>query len=1219
MGMQDGNSSIHWVDLGKYKLEPHVAGAITISFNSSEVKFHNAGSLLLAAAELSTASRSRAFIRIAELLKISAPDVAVPPVSALPKEFGMTPGLHRSWKVAESYFSKNGNEIWGRDFLTWIIFSDDDPSLAAVVEPTGKSVEELRFAWYEFVATDLEFISRRPPQFWIQWWHEAEETWSQERGGHRVEILPYIETKPEPEPFEEENVVEEMKTLRHHNTLLLAWDSENEPGPDIVEIRNQLAAQGEAIARWDVDLKGIADVGARVYFLRRWEPAGFLGWGLLEESVVPDPPDALEAPHVIVRWTHFRHEPPLLLSDLIQQTGDDVFWKSASNGVDIPYDIAERLGRAWATAMAANEDDLYSSPGVVSKRPSPIAALDRDSIPVIGDLTNYRPSERDSLDANSQAEIFASLLTAQSTQPPLALGLLGDWGVGKTFFMRLMQESVQKIAGRGVKRQTDSDAVKRVAQIEFNAWHYVDSDLWASLASHLFDKLSEELKGIDDSLEKVRRTLRLKIQSSQREHNEAIEAIETAKNERTKAISNLERQEAERARVAARRESFRLKRVWQAVLSVKPDPDKPDQADWPDVAKLKIEIEGAASRFGITEVIGNVEELQRVTQSMTDLSRRGKGLAAGFAMRFQGWNAVRSVGWLVLLVGLVLAWPSLLSWFADKIDWLGNTSKDIVALVLEVSSILGIAGNWIGRNVRALSRGLDYAEALQREIDRPRVDLAKPSAEELKLKKEVDCLDTSIAAEQLRLTEAERQISEAQAEIQRINSGGLVYDFLNDRRQDSRYIERLGLISVIRHDFEELRKLLIDWRQHWEEITGETAPEEPPIERIILYIDDLDRCPPQRVVEVLQAVHLLLAFDLFVVVVAVDARWLERSLNEQYNPQRAGTGNTVNNEVPHRFDAHNYLEKIFQIPFSLPVMDEDGYGRLVAGIVASPKTRAARKKADQEGNRPSPIERLTSHGVDEVDADLSHGESAGVRTKQIDESAPFDEPGDDIGKEFHSDPSPEKLAEQQRIEQAAAERVQAMMLEDYEEEFIQALFPFIPTPRIAKRFINIYRLIRVRAAMRDQNESKSSATPMSEFLDPENGDYRAVLLLLAISVGHPEAAPELLVKMQASSENSFRGWIGQIVWDYQKISTEIADHRRQRATRNMGLIEPEENEMLLRKLQHSVREIERRFQRVEQRLRDQGRPSIADDISLYQKWAFEVGRFSFRWHLRSEN
>jgi hypothetical protein len=38
----------------------------------------------------------------------------------------------------------------------------------------------------------------------------------------------------------------------------------------------------------------------------------------------------------------------------------------------------------------------------------------------------------------------------------------------------------------------------------------------------------------------------------------------------------------------------------------------------------------------------------------------------------------------------------------------------------------------------------------------------------------------------------------------------------------------------------------------------------PAIDRIVLYVDDLDRCPPPRVVEVLEAVHLLLAGRLFV-------------------------------------------------------------------------------------------------------------------------------------------------------------------------------------------------------------------------------------------------------------------------------------------------------------------------------------------------------------------
>jgi hypothetical protein len=48
------------------------------------------------------------------------------------------------------------------------------------------------------------------------------------------------------------------------------------------------------------------------------------------------------------------------------------------------------------------------------------------------------------------------------------------------------------------------------------------------------------------------------------------------------------------------------------------------------------------------------------------------------------------------------------------------------------------------------------------------------------------------------------------------------------------------------------------------------------IDRIVLYIDDLDRCSTETVSQVLDAVHLLLALPLFAVVVGVDPRWLAR-------------------------------------------------------------------------------------------------------------------------------------------------------------------------------------------------------------------------------------------------------------------------------------------------------------------------------------------------------
>jgi predicted KAP-like P-loop ATPase len=52
--------------------------------------------------------------------------------------------------------------------------------------------------------------------------------------------------------------------------------------------------------------------------------------------------------------------------------------------------------------------------------------------------------------------------------------------------------------------------------------------------------------------------------------------------------------------------------------------------------------------------------------------------------------------------------------------------------------------------------------------------------------------------------------------------------------------------------------------------------------RIVLFIDDLDRCPPDRVVEVLEAVQLLVKTPLFIAVVAIDERYVTRALEKYY-------------------------------------------------------------------------------------------------------------------------------------------------------------------------------------------------------------------------------------------------------------------------------------------------------------------------------------------------
>src|SRR5207344_2287531 len=67
-----------------------------------------------------------------------------------------------------------------------------------------------------------------------------------------------------------------------------------------------------------------------------------------------------------------------------------------------------------------------------------------------------------------------------------------------------------------------------------------------------------------------------------------------------------------------------------------------------------------------------------------------------------------------------------------------------------------------------------------------------------------------------------------------------------------------------------------------------------------------------------------------------------------------------------------------------------------------------------------------------------------------------------------------------------------------ERAFIEVLAPLISTPRVAKRLINTYRLLRVSAADPDAFEGGDGP-----------GEYQAVLLLLAIMNGFPSQASVL--------------------------------------------------------------------------------------------------------------
>jgi hypothetical protein len=108
----------------------------------------------------------------------------------------------------------------------------------------------------------------------------------------------------------------------------------------------------------------------------------------------------------------------------------------------------------------------------------------------------------DSLNFTKDAQSLAALLALKEMKPPLAIALLGDWGSGKSYFMELLKRQIQMLSRFQdfyesenlvepyLNTPEDKPFVEGVAHIYFNAWSYMDANLWAGLAHSMFEKLN---------------------------------------------------------------------------------------------------------------------------------------------------------------------------------------------------------------------------------------------------------------------------------------------------------------------------------------------------------------------------------------------------------------------------------------------------------------------------------------------------------------------------------------------------------------------------------------------------------------------------------------------------------------------------------------------------------------------------------------------------------
>jgi hypothetical protein len=339
------------------------------------------------------------------------------------------------------------------------------------------------------------------------------------------------------------------------------------------------------------------------------------------------------------------------------------------------------------------------------------------------------------------------------------------------------------------------------------------------------------------------------------------------------------------------------------------------------------------------------------------------------------------------------------------------------------------------------------------------------------------------------------------------------------------------------------------------------------------------------VIEVLEAVHLLLAVRLFVVVVAVDPRWLLRAVAVHYRelldsrdpaaggdrPADPSIGDTPGGEPPSNTAGEEpwgtpaqYLEKIFQIPFTLPPLDSAGYNTLVDWLVGpSESPQSPQRESDQP---PAVIE--TPSQVTNI--------STGVASRG--------DEGDDAKMEL---PAPRVV-----------DRLDPMHITEDERRFMQLLGPpLITTPRSVKRFTNSYgflNALRGERRLRDTQGVPDLTT--GELYYP----HRAALALLATLIGFPSLSPDLFLQIHdQASRWPGRTW-GQLV---DQLAPERAQEVGRWTSACFGPLEPESARQWA-KLTSALRNLESEAAR-----KQMGLPV---PLSAWAEWVVDVGRLSFQ-------
>lgn len=682
-------------------------------------------------------------------------------------------------------------------------------------------------------------------------------------------------------------------------------------------------------------------------------------------------------------------------------------------------------------------------------------------------LANDTPVGPDRLNILDEVQVLADAVALKEMNPPMVVGVFGGWGSGKSFVLHLIAQRLHDIRCEGIPSEVEEHQkfpfVGHPYLVHFDAWTFAKSNLWASLMQTTLVELDRQLSlehelsdNLKIDLKQNTPVWRLLGDLTDKQRDQLLknelgrEALKIATDFEQKGSPGKLWQELENLRAAERgplkteEDALRDLRKELAVAQRELE----DEVDH--------EISADARRLAWIPVWQEILRLARGKLKDTDAPTYEEVVNSISAVR-KFWLGLRKLSLpAAVFMVVAIAGGFIVSGLQPVFKFYGEAAGLLLASIAPVLR----AWDWFEKRRNEYEERLSFAQETRGRSRQQRIDDTISIASE-------DSKGVHVAQLKDQVEEKEATVDRIRARIGVTGHSRSLNDFLKTRIEEGLYQKELGLLDQVQGDINELSDTLIPSRATGTVDRGKLQklfPRGDP--RVILLIDDLDRCPPAKVVDVLEAAQLLVKTRLFVVVIAMDVRYVTRALEAQYKDVLVRSGE------PSGLD---YIEKIIQIPYRV---------RTVSAPAIRSFLRSQMELVETDSDRPP----------DQIEPVLQI-EPQNVATGDTEDYMPE-------GEETKA-----RLAVSAQSTHAQHTELPTQVIKFTAEELAAvsaSSSSLAVSPRTMKRLVNVFKLLKIIWYRQGIEEGPSMEVK------------KAILSLLALCARYPEVLRKLLADMEAA-------------------------------------------------------------------------------------------------------